>query len=55
MRTDLPKLVRILPLKSRVTRWGQRTAYDILAFADEEKFSKFNGNELQYFCAVGKT
>jgi hypothetical protein len=27
MQTDLPKSVRILRLKSRVTRWGQRTAY----------------------------
>jgi branched-chain amino acid transport system permease protein len=26
MRTDLPKLVRILPLKSRATRWGRSTA-----------------------------
>ena len=28
MPTDLPKSVRILQLKSRVTRWGRSTAYE---------------------------
>src|SRR3984893_688077 len=33
VQTDPPKSVRILRLKSCVTRWEQRTAYDIIAKA----------------------
>ena len=36
MRTDLPKLVRILSLKSPVTRCGRKTAYDEAAKMAEE-------------------
>jgi len=36
MRTNQPKLVRILPLKSRVTKWARSTAYYQLATAFQE-------------------
>jgi FkbM family methyltransferase len=56
LRSLRPKdAVQVEELRALLCSIDDNSYVDILAFADEEKFSKFNGNELQYFCAVGKT
>ena len=46
MRTDLSKLVRILRLTSRVTRWGKTTAYTLHHVAGDKVFVDYSGKKI---------